>query len=47
MTSPSKIAKIQVQAVSKETGELKDEKVECESFWNGRPCVIIFFRRFG
>ena len=44
MSSPSKIAKILVQAVDS-TGEL-GQKVACESFWKENRCVIIFFRRY-
>jgi len=48
MTPQSRIANIQVQVVCQTTGELKEERVACETFWkNGTSCVIIFFDRFG
>jgi len=45
MSSPSKIAKILVQAVDS-VGNL-GQSVACETFWRDQRCVVIFFRRFG
>jgi len=45
MSSPSKIAKLLVQAVDS-VGNI-GQSVACESFWRDQRCVIIFFRRFG
>ena len=47
MSSPSKIARVLVQAVDNAGNLLADKKVPCESFWQDNRAVVIFFRRFG
>jgi len=46
-SSPSNIAKIEVEPVDSNGKVLENEKVAVESFWKDSSSVIVFFRRFG